>query len=129
MADDGNTILVYYPPDSKCFMDAYANASHGYDEDTIKDFNCTVSQTMVTYLNLTEKITDYVAAYCTNPPKDDNCPFDFCPNPDIAGMILLIPLFSIPVSNCIFPTQARWCGSQVSSRWISLFQHPNLPVK
>jgi hypothetical protein len=51
--------------------------------------NFTVSQYTVNCLNLTQDITKYVAAYCTNPPRDDDCPFDFCPNPDIAGMNLI----------------------------------------
>lgn len=43
----------------------------------------------VNCLNLTD-ISKYVAAYCTNPPKDDSCPFDFCPNPEIAGPLVRI---------------------------------------
>ena len=41
---------------------------------------------MVNFLNLTgPELGPYFQAYCLNPPGDDNCPFGFCPNGDIAG--------------------------------------------
>jgi len=88
MADD----IPIYPPDVDCFI--LTDNGTGYDPASIKQNNCTVSQNMVNFLNLTREIDKYVGAYCTNPPKNDDCPFDFCPNPDIAGMNLIIRLFS-----------------------------------
>ena len=70
-----------YPPDSYCFWDAQFE----YRPD------CSVTVNMVNFLNLTG--TDYkryLAAYCLNPPTDDGCPFGFCPNPDIAGLLVRI---------------------------------------
>ena len=60
--------------------------------EVLGDF--TVSQQSVNCLNLTQDITKYAAAYCTNPPRDDDCPFSFCPNPEIAGMNLIIYFLS-----------------------------------
>jgi hypothetical protein len=80
MADGGSNIT--FPPDVQCFK------NDGFDPDSFKANNCTVSQSMVGYLNLTMEIEKYVSAYCANPPRDDNCPFEFCPNPDIAGVNL-----------------------------------------
>ncbi|KAF9645471.1 hypothetical protein BDM02DRAFT_3120145 [Thelephora ganbajun] len=48
------------------------------------------SQNTVGYPNLSKEIGKYIAAYCTNPPKDDDCPFNFCPNPEIAGPLARI---------------------------------------
>jgi hypothetical protein len=87
---DGNDTLIF-PPDVQCF--ALANADGGFDLSAFVSNNCTVSQNMVNYLNLTQEIGKYVAAYCTNPPKNDDCPFDFCPNPEIAGANLTVSPF------------------------------------
>lgn len=84
MADGGSNTT--FPPDVQCFQ--VTNFNNGFDPDSFKANNCTVSQSMVTYLNLTMEIEKYVSAYCASPPRDDDCPFDFCPNPDIAGMNL-----------------------------------------
>lgn len=69
-----------FPPDDYC---------QGFDAayEVLDDY--TVSQKTLDCLNLTQDISKYIAAYCTNPPKDDDCPFDFCPNPEIAGQISL----------------------------------------
>lgn len=83
MAGGGGNDTAIWPPDVQCF--AITNYNEGFDPASFKQNNCTVSQNMVTYLNLTQEIGKYVAAYCANPPKDDDCPFDFCPNPEIAG--------------------------------------------
>jgi hypothetical protein len=88
MADGGGNDTGIWPPDVQCF--ALTNYDQGFDPASFKLNNCTVSQNMVGYLNLTLEIEKYVAAYCTNPPRDDDCPFDFCPNPEIAGMNLTI---------------------------------------
>ena len=93
MADDSsNDTIPIYPPGVDCFL--IRDDGAGFDATFSRANNCTVSQLMVGYLNLTQEVGKYVAAYCTNPPKDDDCPFDFCPNPDIAGMDFIIRLFS-----------------------------------
>lgn len=84
MADGGLNNTGVWPPDVQCF--AVTNYDEGFDPASFKLHNCTVSQNMVNYLNLTSEIGKYVSAYCANPPRDDDCPFDFCPNPEIAGM-------------------------------------------
>jgi hypothetical protein len=81
--NSGNDTTVIWPPDVQCFV--ISNYNDGFNFTSFKENNCTVSQNMVNYLNLTREIEKYVSAYCTNPPKDDDCPFDFCPNPEIAG--------------------------------------------
>lgn len=76
-----------YPPSyTQCF---------GFEASFEVLGNFTVSQDTVNCLNLTQDIAKYVAAYCTNPPGDDDCPFDFCPNPEIAGTDLIIYLTSL----------------------------------
>ena len=43
----------------------------------------------------------YLAAYCVQPPADDDCPFGFCPNPDIAGPLVRVAselTLSVPLS-------------------------------
>ena len=64
--------------------------------------NSTVTQYMVTCLNLTQNIDTYIAAYCTRPPKNDDCPFDFCPNLEIAGISLTACLSSLLFSLSFF---------------------------
>jgi len=92
MADGSSNDTIIYPPDVECFQ--FTSNNNASDPTSFQANGCTVSQNMVDYLNLTVEIEKYVAAYCTNPPKDDDCPFDFCPNPDIAGMNLIIRPFS-----------------------------------
>jgi len=90
---DGADIPIF-PPDVECF--AFTKSNGGFNLTAFVANNCTVTQNMVNYLNLTREIGKYVTAYCTNPPKHDDCPFDFCPNPDIAGMnSILRPLFPL----------------------------------
>lgn len=86
MADGSGDGTAIWPPDVQCF--AAVDGSYGYHPDLFKLNNCTVSDPMVNYLNLTE-IAKYVKAYCASPPRNDDCPFDFCPNPEIAGMDLI----------------------------------------
>ena len=45
---------------------------------------------MVNFLNLTQDVAAYKAAYCLNPPSDDTCSFGYCDNPDIAGQLLFV---------------------------------------
>ena len=53
--------------------------------------NCSVTNNMVNFLNLTgPKYEPYLAAYCLSPPGDDDCPFGFCSNSDIAGPLVRI---------------------------------------
>lgn len=117
-----DTIQDIFPPDAECF--AITNYNEGFDPSSFVNNNCTVSQNMVSYLNLTQEIGKFVAAYCTNPPKDDDCPFDFCPNPDTAGANFVRQFFPL-LADWIFSIQARWCGSQVSARRILVFRLPN----
>ena len=83
-----STDVPIFPPDVQCF--ALTNYDEGFDPSSFVRNNCTVSQNLVNYLNLTQEIRKYIAAYCTSPHKNDDCPFDLCPNPDIAGMDLAI---------------------------------------
>ena len=112
MADGGDNNTAIWPPDVQCF--AVTNYDTGFDPASFKSNNCTVSQNMVNYLNLTREIEKYVSAYCANPPRDDDCPFDFCPNPEIAGVKIIIQSPPIPLIDRISSIQARWCGLQVS---------------
>ena len=76
---------IYYPPDVSCDL------SEWQDPELVKLFNCTVTDSMVSFLNLTgSNIGRYFAAYCSNPPEDDGCPYGPCPNPDIAGPLVRI---------------------------------------
>jgi hypothetical protein len=104
MADgSSNGTIITYPPDVECFQ--FTSNNTGSDPASFQADNCTVSQSMVGYLNLTMEIEKYVAAYCANPPRDDDCPFDFCPNPDIAGMNLIIRPFSSFAERTFFPSR------------------------
>jgi len=94
---DGDVTAIW-PPDVQCF--AAVDGSYGYHPDLFNLANCTVSEPMVNYLNLTE-IAKYVKAYCANPPRNDDCPFDFCPNPEIAGTGLIIHIY--PLSLTVLP--------------------------
>ena len=50
-----------------------------------------VTQSMVDFLNLTTvSLSTFKQAYCINPPEGDNCPFGYCPNPDVAGKLPLL---------------------------------------
>ena len=45
-----------------------------------------VTSSMVDFLNLTrDGLSSFKDAYCLSPPDDDNCPYGYCPNPDVAG--------------------------------------------
>ena len=42
------------------------------------------------FLNLTTvSLSTFKQAYCINLPEGDNCPFGYCPNPDVAGKLPL----------------------------------------
>ena len=78
----------FYPPDTGCFVDW---TIFGTFWETFAENNCSVTSNMVDFLNLTGPgVWPYVQAYCLNPPGDDDCPFGFCPNPDIAGPLVRI---------------------------------------
>ena len=119
---DGSDIPTF-PPDADCF--AITDYDGGFDPAAFTLNGCTVSQNMVNYLNLTQEIGKYVAAYCTSPPGDDDCPFDFCPNPDIAGMCPTV--HQLFLADRISSVQVRWCGSQVSVLCVPVFHFPNFP--
>ena len=56
-------------------------------------FSMTVDPDMVNYFSRPEGNIDpasFVAIYCLNPLKDDDCPVGICPNPDIAGPLVRI---------------------------------------
>lgn len=74
---------VYYPPGAECF---HPDGSGAYNATAYRAGDCEVTEDMLDFLNLTNSITSYIAAYCLNPAPDDSCPFGFCPNPDIAGV-------------------------------------------
>jgi len=73
---------TYFPPGVECF---HPDGSGGWNNSAYVEGNCTVTEDMLDFLNLTA-ITSYMAVYCLNPASDDSCPFGFCPNPDIAGV-------------------------------------------
>jgi hypothetical protein len=57
------------------------------------DFHALTSLDMVRYFSSNDgriDPTSFVAIYCLNPPKDDDCPVGICPNPDVAGPLLRI---------------------------------------
>lgn len=86
MASNGQ-LPVSYPPDIRCFADA----SHTWDPNEFRANDCNITGNMVNYLNLTGMdYNPYIAAYCLRPPADDDCPFGFCPNPDIAGSLVRV---------------------------------------
>lgn len=67
-------------PDIGCFLSRPSDV--GYD-------GCSVTVDMVKFLNLTgPNFKPYMDAYCLHPPADDDCPFGYCPNPDIAGLLV-----------------------------------------
>jgi hypothetical protein len=72
-----------YPPDIDCFTNGdYSGLLSNFTMN-----NCSITNNMVKFLNLTgQNYKPYLNAYCTSPPSNDNCPFGFCPNSDIAGL-------------------------------------------
>lgn len=85
--DDRLSDLVQtYPPNISCFP-----IGREWSPDIYTQNDCSITPNMVAFLNLTVKsYKPYLAAYCLNPPADDDCPFGFCPNPDIAGSLVRI---------------------------------------
>lgn len=56
-------------------------------------FSMTVNWEMVHYFSQPQgrvNLDSFVAIYCANPLKDDDCPVGVCPNPDIAGPLVRI---------------------------------------
>ncbi|KAF9781543.1 hypothetical protein BJ322DRAFT_1022954 [Thelephora terrestris] len=85
-----------YPPDIDCFTNGdYSGLLSNFTMN-----NCSITNNMVKFLNLTgQNYKPYLNAYCTSPPSNDNCPFGFCPNSDIAGLwvrIATIIIFYAP---------------------------------
>ena len=80
--------LSTYPPDISC----WSTYGGGWDSAVFEANNCSITDSMVNFLNFTR--TDYkryFTAYCAlGPPRDDDCPFGFCPNPDIAGSLVRV---------------------------------------
>ena len=48
---------------------------------------CPVTSDMLQFLNLTMDFGAYFGAYCLNPPQGDGCPYGYCPNSEIAGIL------------------------------------------
>ena len=75
-----------YPPDIGCFAEGF------WSPAVFEYNNCSVSNNMVNFLNLSGPVLatmkQFVTVYCLNPPAEDICPFGFCPNPDIAGPLV-----------------------------------------
>ncbi|KAK7683451.1 hypothetical protein QCA50_013283 [Cerrena zonata] len=101
-----NLNITLYPPDTLCFT-----ARQLFSED---EFNCTasnftVTQSMLTFLNLTSNEKLYRQAYCIAPPSDDTCAFGYCPNADIAGPLVRIASYitNICLSLLIFYSPER----------------------
>lgn len=56
-------------------------------------FSVYVEPYKVSYFSLLgdqTNLASLVKIYCLNPPPNDGCPVDVCPNPDIAGMLVRI---------------------------------------
>ena len=82
-----------HPPDIDCFLNGGT-----WHLGTFGSNNCSVTSNMVDFLNLTgSDYKPYFAAYCLNPPADDDCPFGFCPNPDITGPLVRVASESSPI--------------------------------
>lgn len=80
-------LATTYPPDVGCFQNSTSNEPWTilYEEN-----NCSVTNNMLNFLNLTEDYKQYISVYCLNPPTDDDCPFGFCPNPDVSGPLVRV---------------------------------------
>lgn len=72
-----------YPPNSLCF--ATRPFYYVGERPNCTFLNYTITDSMVSFLNLTSDERLYRQAYCVAPPSDDICPFGYCPNSDIAG--------------------------------------------
>ncbi|KAI0700936.1 hypothetical protein BC835DRAFT_1325811 [Cytidiella melzeri] len=81
------TSMDLFPPDTLCYVLA-RNMSHAIDCS-----NTSVTPAMVNYLNLTSSINTYKQAYCLNPQADDSCPFGYCPQSDIAGLLVRVSTY------------------------------------
>ena len=75
---------TYFPPGVGCF---HPDGTGGWNSTAYQEGGCTVTDDMLAFLNLTSSISSYMGAYCLNPAPDDSCPFGFCPQPDIAGIV------------------------------------------
>ena len=88
MSSGGHQLHPYYPPDTSCWKGLDGG---GWNPDSFEFYNCSITSNMVNFLNLTgTNYTRYLNAYCLEPPKDDDCPFGFCPNPDVAGPLVRV---------------------------------------
>ncbi|CAL1708937.1 unnamed protein product [Somion occarium] len=76
-----------WPPDTRCFV-----AQQAVEDDLLNctASNYTVTQGMISFLNLTADVGPYKQAYCLKAPSDDSCPFGYCPNPDVSGPLVRI---------------------------------------
>ncbi|KAI0795499.1 hypothetical protein C8Q75DRAFT_746302 [Abortiporus biennis] len=92
--------ITTYPPDTLC-IDSGGAVGIATDDYLNGDFiptnnpcfggdccsNAPVTPAMIDYLNITNT-KSYFQAYCVNPASDDDCPYGYCPNPDVAGVLV-----------------------------------------
>jgi hypothetical protein len=94
-----------YPPDTECWnnltsfvnnRDPQYNSFHNASRICAQDFHVNVTQPMVDFLNLTNNIY-----YCythqlfegLNPQSDDSCPFNYCSQLDVAGILVRVSTY------------------------------------
>ncbi|KAF8518131.1 hypothetical protein BU17DRAFT_48940 [Hysterangium stoloniferum] len=93
-------MAIISPPDAVCIAEAF------FPSFEFKDNMCPITDSMVTFLNLTSPngstLDHYFSAYCAvSPPDDDGCPYGFCPNTDIGGPLVRI--------SALYNQLSAWC--------------------
>ena len=67
-------------------IDTNCSTIHQFSDPIFQCKDDIVTSSMVDFLNLTTNgLSNFKGAYCINPPNDDNCPFGYCSNSDVAG--------------------------------------------
>ncbi|KAF8574313.1 hypothetical protein K439DRAFT_1642290 [Ramaria rubella] len=79
-----NSTLVF-PSGAACFVNSLQAGNLASP--------CPVTNDMLQFLNLTTAFKYYFNAYCLNPPQDDGCPYGYCPNSDIAGLLVRVSAY------------------------------------
>ncbi|KAF8517395.1 hypothetical protein BU17DRAFT_91842 [Hysterangium stoloniferum] len=54
---------------------------------------CPITPDMVASLNL-DTFAAFFGAYCLNPPQGDHCPYGYCPNSEIAGLLVRLSAYA-----------------------------------
>ncbi|KIJ50534.1 hypothetical protein M422DRAFT_44332 [Sphaerobolus stellatus SS14] len=84
----------YFPQDSFCVPFIQDNATTDLTGNA-----CPITGQMIDFLNLTKgpkAFDQYFLAYCTlGAPTDDGCPYNWCPNSDIAAPLIRIATYVI----------------------------------